>query len=114
MLRGTGSRGHVLAIRILLDTHTFLWVITDDRRLSRHARRILQTADLFLSVASLWEIVTRVQIGKLSLPAPPSKYLPRHLAELDALVVAQSLEEKPPLLSCDSLLEPYGADLRWE
>ena len=67
-----------------------------------------------LSVASLWEIVTRVQIGKLSLPAPPSKYLPRHLAELDALVVAQSLEEKPPLLSCDSLLEPYGADLRWE
>ncbi len=81
-----------------------------------------------------------MQIGKLSLPEPASKYLPRHLAALDAhllpieaahvmrletlpphhrdpfdrLLVAQSLEEKLPLLTCDSLLEPYGADLRWE
>ena len=100
---------------------------------------MLRTADLFLSVASLWEIVTKVQIGKLPLPEAPSRYLPRHIAALgaqllaieaahvlrleslplhhrdpfDRLLVAQSLEEKMPLLSCDALLEPYGADIRW-
>jgi PIN domain nuclease of toxin-antitoxin system len=93
-----------------------------------------------LSVASFWEIVTKVQIGRLPLPEPPSKYLPRHIAALgvqtlaievahilrletlplhhrdpfDRLLVAQSLEEKLPLLSCDALLAPYGADIRWE
>jgi PIN domain nuclease of toxin-antitoxin system len=90
-------------------------------------------------VASLWEIVTKVQIGKLPLPQPPSKYLPKHVSALgaqllpieaahvlrletlplhhrdpfDRLLVAQSLEEHLPLLSCDELLAPYGADIRW-
>ncbi|MGA3075263.1 MAG: type II toxin-antitoxin system VapC family toxin [Bryobacteraceae bacterium] len=122
-----------------MDTHAFLWAITDDRRLTPQARKILRTADLFLSVASLWEIITKVQIGKLPLPEPPSRYLPRHIAALgaqllaieaahvlrleslplhhrdpfDRLLVAQSLEEKMPLLSCDTLLGPYGADIRW-
>lgn len=122
-----------------MDTHAFLWAITDDRRLTKQARRFLETADLYLSVASLWEIVTKVQIGKLPLPQPPSKYLPKHIAALgaqllaieaahimrlemlplhhrdpfDRLLVAQSLEENLPLLSCDELLEPYGADIRW-
>lgn len=134
-----GNRGDVLAVAILLDTHAFLWAITDDPKLSRQARKILQTAKLFLSVASLWEIVTKVQTGKLRLPETPSKYLPRHLAALgvellaieashilrleslplhhrdpfDRLLLAQSLEERLPLLSCDTLLEPYGADIRW-
>ncbi|MGA3042028.1 MAG: type II toxin-antitoxin system VapC family toxin [Bryobacteraceae bacterium] len=123
----------------MLDTHAFLWAITDDRRLTRQARRILETADLFLSVASIWEIITKMQIGKLPLPDAPSKYLPRHVAALgakllaietahilrlealplhhrdpfDRLLVAQSLEEKLPLLSADTLLDPYGADIRW-
>ena len=90
-------------------------------------------------MASIWEIITKVQIGKLALPEPPSKYLPRHVAALgakllaieaahvlrletlplhhrdpfDRVLMAQSLEEKLPLLSCDALLEPYGADIRW-
>ena len=72
------------AVKVLLDTHAFLWAITDDRRLTPHARKILRTADLFLSVASLWEIVTKVQIGKLALPEAPSRYLPRHMAALGA------------------------------
>jgi PIN domain nuclease of toxin-antitoxin system len=111
-----------------------LWAITDDRRLTPQARQILRTAELYLSVASLWEIVTKVQIGKLPLPDAPSRYLPGHVAALgthllvieaahalplhhrdpfDRLLVAQSLEEKLPLLSCDALLQPYGADIRW-
>jgi PIN domain nuclease of toxin-antitoxin system len=107
--------------------------------LTQPARKILRTADLFLSVASLWEIVTKVEIGKLPLPEPPYRYLPKHIAALrakmlaieaahvlrleslplhhrdpfDRLLVAQSLEENMPLLSADALLEPYGADIRW-
>lgn len=126
-------------MKILLDTHAFLWAITDDPRLSVGARQILRTADLFLSVGSLWEIVTKVQIGKLPLPEAPSRYLPRHVAALkaellpiqaahvlrleslplhhrdpfDRLLIAQSLEERLPLLSADSLLASYGAEVRW-
>ena len=78
-------------------------------------------------MASIWEIVTKVQIGKLPLPEPPSKYLPAHIAAVgarllpiaaahvlsletlplhyrdpfDRMLVAQSLEEDLPLLSGD-------------
>ncbi len=126
-------------MKALLDTHAFLWAVTDDPRLSVRARQILRTADLFLSVASLWEIVTKVQIGKLVLPEASSRYLPRHVAALgaellpiqaahvlrleslplhhrdpfDRLLIAQSLEGRLPLVSADPLLAPYGAEVRW-
>jgi PIN domain nuclease of toxin-antitoxin system len=52
----------------LLDTHTVLWYITSDSRLSDKAISIIRTkADLFFSIASLWEISIKVNLGKLEL-----------------------------------------------
>jgi PIN domain nuclease of toxin-antitoxin system len=65
-----------LALGVLLDTHAFLWAITDDPRLSKSARHALETEELTLSVVSIWEIIIKVQIGKLTLPEAPTRYLP--------------------------------------
>jgi PIN domain nuclease of toxin-antitoxin system len=128
-------------VKVLLDTHTFLWAITDDSNLSRRAREIFvsRASDLFLSVASVWEILIKVQIKKLPLPEPAMPYLREqiatndvrilpimldHVARLeelpayhrdpfDRILVAQSMEEGWPIVSADPLLKKYPAQLLW-
>lgn len=57
-------------MRALLDTHTFLWWITDNPQLSSHVREIIRDGnnELFLSAASGWEIAIKAQLGRLHLP----------------------------------------------
>ena len=54
-------------MRILLDTHAFLWWMVDPARLSGAARRVVtdETNDIFVSAASAWEITAKHRIGKL-------------------------------------------------
>jgi PIN domain nuclease of toxin-antitoxin system len=54
-------------VRLLLDTHALLWWLADDARLGRQARRLIEDPgnDVAVSVASMWEIVVKVRIGKL-------------------------------------------------
>jgi PIN domain nuclease of toxin-antitoxin system len=122
-------------LKLLVDTHVFLWAITADPRLSAsHAKQFLDEAnDLFLSVASLWEMLIKVGVGRLPLPSPPTEYLVRqmeknrvsllpirtsHLTELEALpplhrdpfdrmLIAQSRAEKMPLLTVDDAVRQY-------
>jgi PIN domain nuclease of toxin-antitoxin system len=127
-------------MKALLDTHTFLWAILDDRRLSRRAQQIFTGPnDLWLSVASLWEILIKVQTGKLPLPQPSGPYLVKKLGEnkievlpvnldhvlrtekmpvlhrdpFDRILIAQSLEEKLPLVTADSIFERYDVQVIW-
>jgi PIN domain nuclease of toxin-antitoxin system len=126
--------------RLLLDTHVFLWAIAADPRLSARAQTAYEEGQLLLSVASIWEIVTKYQLGRLELPAPPSQFLPqqiernaiailpiraRHALRLeklplhhkdpyDRLLVAQSLEEELTLVTNDPLLLAYeGVSSIW-
>lgn len=65
-------------MKLLLDTHIFLWYITADLRLPilfRDAIRDSQN-EVFLSVASLWEIIIKYNLGKLPLPQSPEIYIP--------------------------------------
>lgn len=66
-------------MRLLVDTHVFLWYITADPKLPAPFRTAIQDSanEVFLSVASVWEAIIKHQIGKLSLPAPPAEFLPR-------------------------------------
>src|SRR5206468_7311776 len=66
-------------MRLLLDTHIFLWYITADPSLPAAFRSAIQDPanEVFLSVASVWEAVIKYGLGKLPLPAPPEDYLPR-------------------------------------
>jgi PIN domain nuclease of toxin-antitoxin system len=128
-------------MKVLLDTHVFLWAITDNPQLSRRAREIFAVGRnvLFLSAASVWEILTKVQVGKLPLPTPVGGYLKQQLTEndvqvlpillahilqleqlplhhrdpFDRILVAQSLEENLPIVTADPLLERYAATLIW-
>jgi PIN domain nuclease of toxin-antitoxin system len=63
---------------LLLDTHVFLWFITDDDRMPEHWRDAIRdpTNAVYLSVASVWEAVIKQQLGKLPLPAPAETFLP--------------------------------------
>src|SRR5256885_16474790 len=63
-------------MRLLLDTHIFLWYITGDQRLSRHFRESIENAEVvFVSVVSIWEAIIKHTIGKLPLPEVPFPWL---------------------------------------
>lgn len=64
-------------MRLLLDTHAFLWYITDDPRLHRACAEAIQeeSNEVFLSVVSVWEALAKHQLGKLPLPSPADEYL---------------------------------------
>ena len=127
-------------MKALLDTHTFLWAISGDEKLSRRAGEIFSgPSDLWVSVASLWEVVIKVQIGKIPLPEPTGPYLVKKLAEnqiemlpisldhvlrieslpnyhndpFDRMLIAQSLEEKLPLVTADRVFARYPVEVIW-
>lgn len=127
-------------MRAILDTHAFLWALAGDRRMSRQAREIfVGSADLSLSIASIWEIVVKVQAGKLTLPSPAGRYVIRKLAEnrieilpisvdhllaverlplhhrdpFDRMLIAQSLEEKLPVITADRIFARYPVEVIW-
>ena len=64
-------------MKVLLDTHTFLWWITDDPKLSLRVRGIIRDREneIFISAATGWEIAMRPQIGKLKLPDEPQRFI---------------------------------------
>ncbi|MDQ3635196.1 MAG: type II toxin-antitoxin system VapC family toxin [Acidobacteriota bacterium] len=65
-------------MKLLLDTHIFLWYITADSRLSTLFLDAIREPknDVYLSVASLWEIIIKYDLGKLPLPQSPENYIP--------------------------------------
>jgi len=97
-------------MKALLDTHAFLWALAGDARMSRRARDIFAgPADLSLSMASIWEILIKVQSGKLPFPRPAGPYVLRKLAEnriehlpitLDHLL---ALDRLPPIIATRSI-----------
>ena len=127
------------ADRFLIDTHTFLWMAAEPERLSSRARRICTSADLLLSVASIWEIGIKFHIGKLPLPAPPAEYIERnvryagitilpisyrhaltaaalplvHKDPFDRMLAAQCLEERLPFITKDKILSHFGIEIIW-
>lgn len=65
-------------MKLLLDTHIFLWYISGDKRLPDEKRESIRNPDneVYLSVVSVWEAIIKNQLGKLPLPEPPESYLP--------------------------------------
>jgi PIN domain nuclease of toxin-antitoxin system len=92
-------------MKILLDTHIFLWFISGDAQLSTDVRDAIRDPDneVYLSAVSVWEAIVKYQLGKLPLPEHPETYLPKQRAlhqivslSLDESSVAQ-LAKLPPL-----------------
>jgi len=123
-------------VKLLVDTHVFLWAITDSPKLSRKHRALWLDGEneLWLSVGSVWEMLIKAGTGKLPLPGPATAYIyrqmeknrissmairPAHFAELeglpplhrdpfDRLLVAQARAEKMPIVSVDPGIKRYG------
>jgi PIN domain nuclease of toxin-antitoxin system len=78
-------------MRILLDTHIFLWFISGDAQLSTDVRNAIRDPDneVYLSAVSVWEAIVKYQLNKLPLPEHPKTYLPkqRDLHQIDSLAL---------------------------
>src|SRR3972149_12130605 len=122
-------------MKVLLDTHTFLWWITADNRLSSSAREFITNGDneLFLSAATGWEIAIKAQLGRIKLPKEPHSFiaeqlrlnviqsLPIHMSHalhiyslpnhhrdpFDRLIIAQAQLENLPILTTDPQIAKY-------
>lgn len=81
-------------MNLLLDTHAFLWFISDDESLSSAARAAITAAEnqVWLSAASAWEITVKYGIGKLPLPEEPDRFIPtmRQRAGIDLLPIGEA------------------------
>ena len=92
-------------MKILLDTHIFLWFISGDIKLSTDVRDVIRDRDneVYLSAISVWEAIVKYQLGKLPLPEHPETYLPqqRDLHQIVSLSLDESsvakLAKLPPL-----------------
>ena len=90
-------------MKLLLDTHAFLWAITDDPRMSEVARKNFEASEneLFLSVASVWEVIAKVQLGRMKFPAPTGTYLKSEMAK-NNVQVAAAVDEPYPAVGTTS------------
>lgn len=72
-------------MRLLLDTHVFLWLQTEPERIGDHLPLVEdRTTTLLLSAASAWEIAIKYGIGRLPLPEPPERYVPTRMRAIGA------------------------------
>ena len=128
-------------MRLLLDTHTFLWWVAASGELSRRAKSAVGSArnECFVSVASGWEIAIKVSLGKLRIDGALDRFLPEQLAAngfralaidlkhaarvatlpfhhrdpFDRLLVAQALEEDLAMVTADPVVVKYGVKRVW-
>ena len=124
-------------MRLLVDTHAALWLLTGDKRLGEEAARQLRdgTNQLLLSAAVVWEVAVKRSLGKLEAPADFAatilaggaqelaitldhaaaiERLPWHHRDpFDRLLVAQAQIEGATLVSGDPALQPYGVPVVW-
>ncbi|GAB5094425.1 type II toxin-antitoxin system VapC family toxin [Caballeronia sp. HLA56] len=118
-------------MRLLLDTHIYVWSVTEDRRLPKKARSLIEDAtEIYVSSASIWELAIKAARGKLELRvqqilngvddlayaeltvshmhALAVRDLPLfHYDPFDRLLVAQAASELLRLITSDRLLSPY-------
>lgn len=119
-------------MRLLLDTHIFLWAVAGSPRLKPAARRLIEAAEqVYVSAASIWEVAIKAQLGKIEADpqaltdaiaasgfvelgvrathaAGVARLAPHHSDPFDRLLVAQALAEPLRLLTADAALVQYG------
>lgn len=126
-------------MKLLLDTHVFLWYITANPKLPETFRAAIQDVanEAYLSTASVWEAVIKHNLGRLPLPGAPAEYLPQqraahgistlpvdegampHLASLsplhrdpfDRLLIAQAMQHELTVVTVDADIATYAVPL---
>ncbi len=128
-------------MRLLLDTHAFLWWIADDERLSPRAAALIADGsnEVLVSAASAWELVVKSALGRVEVPTPVDRFLtaqmqtnafvplPIHMRHalglaalpdihrdpFDRILIAQAVAEDLTLVSRDRVLRSYPVTVEW-
>ena len=128
-------------MRVLIDTHVFLWWVEGDRALPAKARSVLADRDneCLFSLVSAWELAIKASLGKLKLAITVQRYVTEHVAAngfrlldirmphvgrveslpshhgdpFDRLLIAQALDEKIPVVTADAVFRDYGVKRIW-
>jgi PIN domain nuclease of toxin-antitoxin system len=128
-------------MRVILDTHVFLWWIANDKRLSKASRQTIERAgnEILFSAASAWEIAVKCRLGKLDLPSSPETFVSSQLAKndftplpitithalrvlalagshkdpFDLMLVAQSAVERIPIITADPQFDQFAVETIW-
>lgn len=126
-------------MRILLDTHIFLQLISGDAQLSTNVRDAIRNPDheVYLSVVSIWEAIVKYQLGKLPLPESPETYLskqrdrhqiaslaidessmiqlaklpPHHRDPFDRMLICQALHNDLTIATVDTAVRAYSVSV---
>ena len=124
----------------LLDTHVFLWLISEPEKLSKKVFSILENSKskLYFSTASSWEIVIKYKLGKIKLENPKVlisnelayykisvltinlehvfqllKLKPIHKDPFDRILISQAINEKMTFISNDIMIKKYPLKIIW-
>ena len=128
-------------MKLILDTHSFLYFIDGNPKLSSTARSLIEdlSNEKFISKASLWEMAIKVSLGKLTLTDKFESIIPQqitnngfdllnievshvvvvanlpfhHRDPFDRLLIAQSITERYPVVSADGQFDTYGIKRLW-
>lgn len=128
-------------MKYIIDTHTLLWIVDDNSQLSRTAKDLYlnEKNEIFLSIASIWEMAIKISLKKLIIPYRLSDFVKEHIIgnnirilnialshiyrleslqyhhrdPFDRLIISQSIEESIPIISSDSELDKYEIERIW-
>lgn len=128
-------------MRILLDTHVFLWLIAEPDKLSKRAIELIEDSSIpiFLSAVSVWEIVVKHSKGRLPLSEDPSALIPKmrtiyqisslaltedsaaigyrlpwhHQDPFDRMLVSQAIAEQMAIMTADRAIRQYPIQVVW-
>lgn len=126
-------------MKLLLDTHAFLWFVSNDSKLSSRLKDLIEDENSvsYLSIASLWEMSIKYNLGKLTLKPNYEEFVRRevtisdinllnielehlkvnatlpfhHKDPFDRLIIAQSIAENTPIVTTDSAFSRYSVTL---
>lgn len=125
----------------LLDTHTFLWFASDDVNLSKTAKNIIEDFenDIYLSSASVWELIIKIWLGKLKLKKDAGQFIAENIVQygfiplsiniphaievsklpeihrdpFDRILIAQSVVENIGIITSDKFINKYDVKTIW-
>ncbi|MGB5745539.1 MAG: type II toxin-antitoxin system VapC family toxin [Desulfobacterales bacterium] len=128
-------------MKYLLDTHAFLWFVSDDNKLSPKAKSIIKdhNNEIYFSAASAWEISIKIRLGRLTMEENLEPFIVAQLAEnnfqtlsitilhsiytsklpeihkdpFDRMIIAQSKAENMSLISKDKNIKKYKTPVVW-
>ena len=125
-------------MRLLIDTHILIWFLEGSKLLSKSRRQIIATPqnDIFVSIASLWEIAIKISLGKLTLTSPLADVIkqiavenieilsiaPEHTLQVsvlpfyhrdpfDRIIIAQAQVENSPIMTADAEFTKYSVQI---